>query len=160
LGQLAQSHLPVRGQSRRLPAGKDDGPARVRPRDLRSSFATLLIYEGQPPQYVADQLGNSPGTLLRDYARVWEDFDPSQRVSAETQIERVRARLRRAAPTRTSAPQQRPRRAGRRQRVSQVFHDASPTPLAITNALEIPEALCRTRTDDPFLTMEVLYQLS
>jgi hypothetical protein len=22
------------------------------------------------------------------------------------------------------------------------------------------EALCRTRTDDPFLTMEVLYQLS
>ena len=23
-----------------------------------------------------------------------------------------------------------------------------------------PEALCRTRTDDPFLTMEVLYQLS
>jgi hypothetical protein len=108
-----------------LPAGKDDGPARVRPRDLRSSFATLLIYEGQPPQYVADQLGNSPGTLLRDYARVWEDFDPSQRFSAETQIEGVRARLRRAAPTRTSAPQQRPRRARRRQRVSQVFHDAS-----------------------------------
>ena len=26
--------------------------------------------------------------------------------------------------------------------------------------LEIVEALCRTRTDDPFLTMEVLYQLS
>jgi hypothetical protein len=23
-----------------------------------------------------------------------------------------------------------------------------------------PKALCRTRTDDPFLTMEVLYQLS
>jgi integrase len=108
-----------------LPAGKDDGPARVRPRDLRSSFATLLIYEGQPPQYVAEQLGNSPGTLLRDCARIWEDFDPSQRVSAEAQIERVRARLRRAAPTRTSAPQQRPPRARRRQRVSKVFHDPS-----------------------------------
>jgi hypothetical protein len=26
--------------------------------------------------------------------------------------------------------------------------------------LEIAEALCRTRTGDPFLTMEVLYQLS
>jgi hypothetical protein len=25
---------------------------------------------------------------------------------------------------------------------------------------EGPKALCRTRTDDPFLTMEVLYQLS
>ncbi|MEN3284953.1 MAG: hypothetical protein V7607_6093 [Solirubrobacteraceae bacterium] len=26
--------------------------------------------------------------------------------------------------------------------------------------LQTAEALCRTRTDDPFLTMEVLYQLS
>ena len=25
---------------------------------------------------------------------------------------------------------------------------------------ELQQALCRTRTDDPFLTMEVLYQLS
>ena len=41
-----------------LPAGDADGPKRVRPRDLRSSFATLLIYEG-PPQYVAEQLGHS-----------------------------------------------------------------------------------------------------
>ena len=73
-----------------LRAGTGDGARRVRPRDLRSSFATLLIYEGQPPQYVADQLGNSPATLLRDYARVWEDFDPSQRVSAELQITRAR----------------------------------------------------------------------
>ena len=73
-----------------LPAGDEDGPKRVRPRDLRSSFATLLIYEGQPPQYVANQLGNSVVTLLRDYARVWEDFDPSQRIDAETHINRVR----------------------------------------------------------------------
>jgi integrase len=76
-----------------LRADPDDGARRVRPRDLRSSFATLLIYEGQPPQYVAEQLGHSAATLLRDYARVWEDFDPSQRVSAEEQIERVRSRL-------------------------------------------------------------------
>ena len=76
-----------------LRAEKADGARRVRPRDLRSSFATLLIYEGQPPQYVAEQLGHSAATLLRDYARVWEDFDPVQRVSAEEQIERVRRRL-------------------------------------------------------------------
>ena len=75
-----------------LRAGKSDGALRVRPRDLRSSFATLLIYEGQPPPYVAEQLGHSPATLLRDYARVWGDFDPSQRVSAEAQIDRVRSR--------------------------------------------------------------------
>jgi integrase len=78
-----------------LAADKALGPRRVRPRDLRSSFATLLIYEGQPPQYVAEQLGHSPATLLRDYARVWQEFDPAKRVSAEQQIERVRSRLRR-----------------------------------------------------------------
>ena len=76
-----------------LPAGDADGARRVRPRDLRSSFATLLIYEGQPPQHVAEQLGHSAATLLRDYARVWQDFDPSQRVSAEDQITGVRTRL-------------------------------------------------------------------
>jgi integrase len=75
-----------------LPAGDRDGPKRVRPRDLRSSFATLLIYEGQPPQYVARQLGHSAATLLRDYARVWEDFDPAQRMDAEEQIRRARSR--------------------------------------------------------------------
>jgi hypothetical protein len=124
------------------------------------SFATLLIYEGQPPQYVADQLGNSPGTLLRDYARIWEDFDPSQRVSAETQIKRVRVRLGRATTKRTSAPKQRRRRGRRRQVFQRCFTAPRRKPLALTTALEIPEALCRTRTDDPFLTMEVLYQLS
>jgi integrase len=73
-----------------LPTDTPDGARRVRPRDLRSSLETLLIYEGQPPQYVAEQLGHSAATLLRDYARVWQDFDPSQRASAEEQIERVR----------------------------------------------------------------------
>jgi len=78
-----------------LRADKSDGALRVRPRDLRSSFATLLIYEGQPPPPVAEQLGHSPATLMRDYARVWGDFDPSERVSAEAQIERVRSRIHR-----------------------------------------------------------------
>lgn len=76
-----------------LPAAKEDGPRRVRPRDLRSSFATLLIYEGQPPQYVAEQLGHSAATLLRDYARVWQEFDPARRISAEEQIRRARGRI-------------------------------------------------------------------
>lgn len=116
-----------------LRAGKDDGARRVRPRDLRSSFATLLIYEGQPPQYVAEQLGHSPATLLRDYARVWQDFDPAQRVSAEAQIERVRARLQRATST-TGASRDGRRRdrqsSARGGRVPQVFHDAS-DPIAL-----------------------------
>ena len=99
----------------------------MRPRDLRSSFATLLIYEGQPPQYVAEQLGHSAATLLRDYARVWEDFDPAQRVPAEDQIERARARLQRR-PNRAEGDFRRRVRASRqRARVPQVFHDASST---------------------------------
>jgi integrase len=92
-----------------LRAGKSDGADRARPRDLRSSFATLLIYEGQPPQYVAAQLGHSAATLLRDYARVWEDFDPSQRVSAQEQIESVRGRLERTLATPEARHGRRPR---------------------------------------------------
>src|SRR4051794_20136888 len=83
-----------------LTAAEEDGARRVRPRDLRSSFATLLIYEGQPPQYVAEQLGHSAATLLRDYARVWEEFNPARRVSAEDQIRRARQRAARRASAR------------------------------------------------------------
>ena len=97
-----------------LPAGKDDGASRVRPRDLRSSFATLLIYEGQPPPYVAEQLGHSAATLLRDYARVWGDFDPAQRVSAEVQIQRVRDRIRRSGALGKHPPHPGQALAGRR----------------------------------------------
>jgi len=98
-----------------LRAGEKDGALRVRPRDLRSSFATLLIYEGQPPPYVAEQLGHSAATLLRDYARVWGDFDPSQRISAEAQIERVRGRIHRSGAS-----------GERRRPVPRVFPETSP----------------------------------
>ena len=105
-----------------LRASKSDGAQRVRPRDLRSSYATLLIYEGQPPQYVAAQLGHSAATLLRDYARVWEDFDPSQRVSAEEQIERVRGRIERTLATPKARHSRRPR-ASSGAGVPRVFRD-------------------------------------
>jgi Phage integrase family len=105
-----------------LPADKEVGPRRVRPRDLRSSFATLLIYEGQPPQYVAEQLGHSPATLLRDYARVWQEFDPAKRVSAEEQIERVRSRLRRNGVLGE-------REGGQSRRASRPFHAETRVPL-------------------------------
>ena len=49
--------------------GKD-----TRPRDLRGSFASLLIYEGRNVVEVADQLGHSPQTCLRDYAGVFAEF--------------------------------------------------------------------------------------
>jgi integrase len=115
-----------------LPAGKDDGASRVRPRDLRSSFATLLIYEGQPPPYVAEQLGHSAATLLRDYARVWGDFDPSQRISAETQIALVRGRIEGAE---TANERHRP--------TPELFRDAPRTGRAFPNSATSPRRRSR-----------------
>jgi hypothetical protein len=109
-----------------------------RPRDLRSSFATLLIYEGQPPQYVAEQLGHSPATLLRDYARVWQEFDPAKRVSAEEQIERVRSR-----PRRNGVLSE--REAGQSRRASRPFHAETGVPLVFHD----DRALSSRRSRDP-----------
>lgn len=62
----------------------------VRPRDLRGSFASLLIYEGMNVVEVARQLGHSPQTCLRDYASVFEEFDPAKRRPAEDVIREAR----------------------------------------------------------------------
>jgi integrase len=66
-------------------------PADVRPRDLRSSFATLLIHEGRTIVEVARQLGHSASTCVKDYAGVFEEFDPAQRVTADEAIAAARA---------------------------------------------------------------------
>jgi integrase len=65
----------------------------VRPRDLRSSFASLLIAEGQSVVEVARQLGHEPQTCLRDYAGLFDDFDPSERLLAEDVIEAARRKV-------------------------------------------------------------------
>jgi site-specific recombinase XerD len=49
-------------------------PPDTRPRDLRGSFASLLIYEGVDVVELAPELGHSPTTCLRYYARVFEEF--------------------------------------------------------------------------------------
>lgn len=65
-------------------------PRNVRARDLRGSFATLLIFEGRNIAEVARQLGHSAETALRDYITVIDEFDPTNPVPAETQIRRAR----------------------------------------------------------------------
>lgn len=65
-------------------------PTNVRARDLRGSFATLLIFEGRNIAEVARQLGHSAETALRDYITVIDEFDPTNPVPAETQIRRAR----------------------------------------------------------------------
>lgn len=65
-------------------------PAHVRARDLRGSFATLLIFEGRNIAEVARQMGHSPAIALRDYITAIDEFDPSNPVPAEEQIRRAR----------------------------------------------------------------------
>jgi site-specific recombinase XerC len=65
-------------------------PADSRPRDLRASFASLLIHEGRNVVEVAGQLGHSPETCLRSYAREFAELDLEQRVSAEQAIRDAR----------------------------------------------------------------------
>lgn len=66
-------------------------PAGVRARDLRGSFATLLIFEGRNIAEVARQLGHSPEIALRDYISVIDEFDPTNPVPAEEQIRLARS---------------------------------------------------------------------
>jgi len=61
------------------------------PYDLRHSFASLLIREGQSSVDVARQLGNSPEVLLRTYTHVFMEVAPQARFSATEAIEVARA---------------------------------------------------------------------
>jgi integrase len=69
-------------------------PAHTRLRDLRGSFASLLIYEGLNHVEVAQQLGHSVQTLLRDYADVFHELDPAQRRPAEDIVREARELVR------------------------------------------------------------------
>lgn len=65
-------------------------PARTRPRDLRSSYVTLRVYEGVPLTTISREVGTSVLMIERHYAGVIENWD-GQRVSAEAQIRAARA---------------------------------------------------------------------
>lgn len=60
----------------------------ARPYDLRHTFASLLIWEGRPITYVAQQLGHSPQTCLTTYAHVIDGVEAN--VPAETVIRAAR----------------------------------------------------------------------
>lgn len=66
------------------------GIERGTPYYLRHSFASLLIWEGRPITYVAQQLGHSPVMTLRTYAHVIEEFEGAERVSAAVAIQKAR----------------------------------------------------------------------
>jgi site-specific recombinase XerC len=72
-------------------------PADTIPRDLRGSFASLLIFEGLNVLEVAPELGHKPSTCLDIYGRLFEEFDPSQRRSAVDVIREARHAVRKGA---------------------------------------------------------------
>ena len=117
-----------------------------RPYDLRHSFASLLIHERRLSIVeIARQLGHNPNVCLSTYAHVMAELDESRGVSAEEQILSAR-RPKHMCTNAASGPD--------------VAHNVDRDPAASSETSDLQEALCRTRTGDPFLTMEVLYQLS
>jgi site-specific recombinase XerD len=77
------------------PAAQDVGlTADTIPRDLRGSFASLLIFEGLNVLEVAAQLGHKPSTCLDIYGRLFEEFDPARRRPAVEVIEEARMTVR------------------------------------------------------------------
>ena len=77
------------------PAAQDVGlTADTIPRDLRGSFASLLIFEGLNVLEVAAQLGHKPSTCLDIYGRLFEEFDPARRRPAVEVIEEARRAVR------------------------------------------------------------------
>jgi integrase len=73
-----------------VPACRAIGLEKARPYDLRHSFVSLLIHEGRSVVEVARQAGHSPTMTLDVYAHVFDEFDVSERVSAEDQIAQAR----------------------------------------------------------------------
>ena len=112
--------------------------------DLRHTCATLLLYEGRTLNEVAEHLGHAdPGFTARTYAHVMRDASRRRRVPITEAIRRARATVSRRPLVDPSASvaMDRPSRSARK-------------------SLQIEEADARTRTGDPFITSEVLYQLS
>ena len=115
------------------PAASASGVGGLRPYDLRHSFCSLLIYEGASVVEVARQLGHSPTMTLDTYGHVFEEFEGSERVSAEEQIRRARNKL-----------------------VSVFCPPASPKKPGPKKTPANRKADARIRTGDPFITRSLL----
>jgi hypothetical protein len=127
-----------------IPALERADVAYFRSYDLRHTCATLLLYEGRTLNEVAENLGHSdPGFTARTYAHVMRDATRRRRVPITEAIRKARAAASRRPlvdPSR-SEPANRPNRSDEK-------------------SLQIEKADARIRTADPFITSEVLYQLS
>jgi integrase len=120
-------------------AATSAGVAIGRPYDLRHSFASLLIHEGRSLAEVAVQLGDAVATVASTYTHEFVEADALPHEPAADAIEAARLAL------------------GVRQLYVEL--DSVANAEARDPASE-GKADARTRTGDPFITSEVLYQLS
>ncbi len=67
-----------------------------RPYDLRHSFASLLLAEGNTVHYVAAQLGHSPVLTLSTYGHLIAEFADGGPIDAEREIAQARSRSERS----------------------------------------------------------------
>jgi Phage integrase family len=127
-----------------IPALERAGVPYVRSYDLRHTCATLLLYEGRTLNEVAEHLGHAdPGFTARTYAHVMRDAPRRRRITISEAIRKGRV----AASRRPQVDPSDAKRASRAARSEK-------------KSLQLGEADARTRTGDPFITSEVLYQLS
>ena len=120
------------------PAAKTAGVEHPRPYDLRHSAASLALAEGRNPVEVAEMLGHFPQMLWGTYSHVIRELAGTIASTPQRRSARPAPKLRYPARTLISYPQAQRRR----------------------KSLLIERADARTRTGDPFITSEVLYQLS
>jgi len=91
---------PRRDRKNPTPAKPGCAPKGTRPRDLRSSYVTLRVYEGVPLTQIAREVGTSVRMIEQHYAGVIANWDGKQR-PAEASIRAARkASIR--APRQTS----------------------------------------------------------
>jgi hypothetical protein len=121
-----------------------------RPYDLRHTYASLLLAQGAPITYVSAQLGHTDATTtLRWYAR-WIPRTDNRAVDALDDA-RLTSKLRlEAAQSGTVGDQL----VTKTPSESQIGHPGTP---------EVPDSIggpSRTRTLDPLIKSQLLYQLS
>ena len=113
---------------------------RGRPYNLRHSFASLLLHEGRSVIYVARQLGHGAQLTLGRYGHVIDELEDEPRQEPEAAIAAAR-RVGVAPSVALGRPMSRAHPRGVAVWVQRLAGHSA-------------QALCRTRTEDPFLTME------
>lgn len=115
------------------PVAREVGIRGSRPYDLRHSFASLLIDQGASVVEVARQMGNASSVTLDTYAHLFDEVDTSGRVDPVAAIQVAREAV----------------------DVRAVYAEAeSLGRVGLADLAKKLEALLRTRTADPLLTIE------